>query len=221
MELFHCLVTGLLGVNTYIIPLGDGDAFVIDAGGNADDIGSFLDSHSLFLRSLVLTHGHFDHMGAVAELKAKYPEAALCIHQADRRYIGNAARKNHLADFGNSFIEQFVLKSVSSVPEPDTLLSDGDILFEDSPFFKGGFAVIHTPGHSSGSICLYNAAQKVLFSGDTLFDGTWGRTDLPGGDSGLMSESLRKLFTLPGDTAVLPGHGNSTVISSVQEILQY
>ncbi|MBR4825268.1 MAG: MBL fold metallo-hydrolase, partial [Spirochaetaceae bacterium] len=100
-----------------------------------------------------------------------------------------------------------------SVREPDVLLEGGETLFEDSLNFKGGFNVLHTPGHSAGSICLYCAAAGLLISGDTMFAGSCGRTDLTGGSQEAMKASLKKLGTLPSETVVLPGHGGSTTIS--------
>lgn len=218
----HCLVTGPLSVNTYIVQLDETCAFVIDAGGSASLICRFLEEKSLSLKALVLTHGHFDHIGALPELKKHFPDAKLYIHSEDSRYIGKSAQQTQIADFGaGGALLDIITQSASDMPEADALLADGEVLFADSVFFDGGFTVLHTSGHSAGSVCLYNNAQKVLFSGDTLFNGTYGRTDLPGGDVFSMMQSLRRLAELPQDTVVFPGHGESTVISSVQEILQY
>lgn len=221
MESIHCLVTGPLEVNTYIVRINEKCAFVIDAGGNAAGICCFLAEQSLDLEAIVLTHGHFDHIGAVPELKKRFPSARFLIHRADSRYAGAEGLKNQLADFGNASLSSFISRTVGNTPEPDGFLADSDVLFADSSVFAGGFTVLHTPGHSADSICLYNKAQKVLFSGDTLFSGAWGRTDLPGSDTFCMMQSLHTLASLPPDTAVFPGHGASTVISSEQEILQY
>ncbi len=217
-----CMHTGVLGVNTYIVLLSHATAAIIDPGGNAQKLAAFLTERHLSLAAMVLTHTHFDHIGAVAQLKAQFAEARIMCHDGEKWFLGSGALQRQLDAFGGGGMERFISRSVvQEMPEADVILNGGEVLFEDSVNFEGGFKVFHTPGHSTGSICLYNQAQQVLFSGDTLFAGTWGRTDFPGGSDALMRKSLEMLLSLPEETQVFPGHENFTTISAEKGLLLY
>ena len=142
----------------------------------------------------LLTHGHTDHISALAEVSAKHP-APFAIHALDLKWAFD-----HLNQSPPYY----------SVPRRPTgalrTLEDGQT------WTDGGlsYTVIGTPGHSPGSVCFYFPADRVLFSGDTLFQGTVGRTDLPGGDGRVLTQSLRKLAQLPPTTRIVPGHGPET-----------
>jgi glyoxylase-like metal-dependent hydrolase (beta-lactamase superfamily II) len=186
---------------------------VIDPGADAEAIIAGLDSLRLYPKYILLTHGHFDHIGALAPLAARYPEKPLiAIHRAEASRIGKNAYTTHKADFDFFGIpETDIPGSIGlhienfRLPEAGLLLEDGDTV--------GPFTVIHLPGHSPGSIGFYDEHAGVIFSGDVLFQGNIGRTDLPGGDWNKMKESLKKIFTLDPKTRVFPGHGPATILA--------
>ncbi len=177
------LPLGLLSANCYL--LWDGpDAVVIDPGGQAETILNRLRELGVTLRAIVLTHGHFDHVGAVGELR----EATGC-----RVYL--------------SVPDTVLPAQITAGPIPSTdLFDDGDTL----RFGNIELHAILTPGHTPGSCCLQ--AGNRLFTGDTLFRGSIGRTDLPCGDWDQMMQSLKKLAALSGDLYVYPGHGDATTL---------
>lgn len=183
---------GPIGTNCYIITCPvTGAVLLIDPGGDASRISGELER----LDAVVYTHGHFDHCGGAAGLLEKF-EAETMIHGADGPLLEIASAAG--AEWGFQ---------VSQPPRPRRELVDGDRVETGEMVFK----VIHTPGHSPGSICLYG--HGMLFSGDTLFRDSIGRTDLPGSSDRLMQSSLRRLMAMvEPDTAVYPGHGPATVM---------
>jgi glyoxylase-like metal-dependent hydrolase (beta-lactamase superfamily II) len=190
------LVVGPLEVNTYIIfDPSTKDCLVIDPGDEPDRIEDIIKSERLQVKYIVCTHAHFDHVGAVPELK-KSTNAEVLIHQ-DELEIYEAARD--MAAFWGYDIEP--------LPAPDRFLKEGDTIKIGSL----RFSVIHTPGHSPGGICLYG--ERTVITGDTLFAGSVGRTDFHGGSLPKLKESFKRLMDLPEDTVVLPGHGPKTTIS--------
>ena len=221
-ENIFCMHTGVLGVNTYIILLDQKTAAIIDPGGNAEKIYAFLKEKNANLDAILLTHTHFDHIGAVAPLKKQFPNAKIFCHNAEKHFLGKNALQNQLKCFCDGGMENFIKESVeNNMPEIDVALNGGEILFQNSENFLNGFKVLHTPGHSEGSICFYNEKTNVLFSGDTLFCGTWGRTDFAGGSETKMKKSLETLLKLPKQTQVFPGHMNFTTIFAEKGLLQY
>lgn len=221
MENIYPFVTGVLGVNTYVVCLDEKSAFVVDAGGDADKIISFLKEKNLELKACVLTHTHFDHIGAISDLKKQYPKMELFVHESEAIFLGEDALDVQLRYFGITPLDSIIKMCVTPTPAPDKLLNDGQIIFEDSVNFEGGFRVLHTKGHSKGSICLYNKKKAVMFSGDTLFCGSYGRTDLHGGNKTEIMKSLEKILSYPAETIVFPGHDEPTTIGSEKEILRY
>ena len=194
--ILESLPTGPLEVNCYIIGCEKTrKAAVVDPGGNVDRILKLLEKHKLKLEMIINTHGHFDHIGGNRQL-SEATGAALLIHQADR-YLLDLAQE-HAAGFG--------LQTEPS-PAPTRELSGGETL----QLGELSIQVIHTPGHSPGGICLY--VDNCLIVGDTLFAGSVGRTDLPGGDQPLLIAGIReKLLPFPEATRVYPGHGPMTTI---------
>jgi len=217
----HYLIVGNFATNCWIYPLdnaagnGQPDGFepcaVIDPGDEGPRIIAFLDQHKLFPSYIILTHGHFDHIGAVSVLAKEYrgrggdKNVTIAIHAADAEYLGpdsSAIHKRGLKTiFGDS---AFIDGLLEPQPGPDMLLNEGDAI--------GPFTVLHLPGHTPGSIALWDEKAGVLFSGDTLFCGGYGRTDLPGGNSKLLHASLTRLFAMDGDIQVYPGHDGITTI---------
>ena len=189
------LSVGPMEANCYILECEETRAaMVIDPGSDAARIISVINSHSLRVRYIVNTHAHVDHIAANSDLKEK-TSASLCIHSADA-YILSDSQRN---------LSFFVGIPVSS-PAPDRLLEDDDILEAGTLHLK----VMHTPGHSPGSICLLGG--KCIFTGDLLFAGGIGRYDFPGSSYTTLMSSLRKVITLDDGFIVYPGHGPATTI---------
>ena len=178
------------------------EMMVVDPGGDAGLVAESIRMAGARPKFIVNTHGPADHIAANAELKERYPETELCVHSADAELLLEPV-KNLSALFGRS------IKS----PPADRTVEQGD----EIALGKNCFKVIHLPGHTPGGIALYwpgtDSVAPMLFSGDTLFAGGIGRTDLPGGDEEALIAAIReKLFTLPDDSLVLPGHGPCTTI---------
>lgn len=190
------LCVGELSTNCYI--LGDektNEGVVIDPGGDFDLIDENIEKLNLKIKYIILTHGHIDHIKALVPLKKK-TKAKVLIHKEDLPILSNPIYN----------LSQFTGED-SSFSEPDLLLKDGDTI----EFGKKKLLVLHTPGHTPGSISLYT--DNLLFTGDTLFCEGMGRTDLPGSSQEKLLNSVKqKLFTKPDDTEVFPGHGPSTTI---------
>jgi glyoxylase-like metal-dependent hydrolase (beta-lactamase superfamily II) len=224
MKEIHHIVVGGIATNCWIYPLdahneeGMTAAAVIDPGEEGNRIIAFLDQHKLCPKYIVLTHGHFDHIGAVPALAARYgTDAEIAIHSADAEYLGPDSYPVHRHSFSIATGSPAYLDALwEDMPPPRTLLAEGDTI--------GPFTVLHLPGHSPGSIGLWDKKAGVLFSGDTLFYGTYGRSDLPGGDEKQLFSSLKRLGNLmPSggtDIQVYPGHGPATSIGREIEFLK-
>ena len=186
----RCL--GMLAANCFIIR-NDNEVVVIDPGGNAEIIYPYIEDRKLTY--VINTHGHYDHIAANNDLKAHY-DTRLAVGTLDHELLLDPML-NLSATFDTPFI------SIT----PDLLLSEGDTL----QFDNNRLEVIHTPGHTKGSICL--KIGNNLFSGDTLFYRSIGRTDLPTGSYEELEKSIKtKIYTLPDDTKVYTGHGEETII---------
>jgi len=186
-----------MGVNCYIIyNEAAGECAVVDPGANEGDIIREIDARALKVKYILLTHGHFDHIGAVKALK-EHTGGLIAIHSEDALQLTDS-RLNLSVYMGMPMVQ----------PKADVILKDGDILMLGDEELK----ILHTPGHTKGSICVL--AEEALFSGDTLFQGSVGRTDFPGGSFSQLMHSIKEvLFNLPRDYPVYPGHGDSTSLS--------
>jgi len=194
--ILHTVVTGPLEVNCYLVGCEKTNkAAVIDPGGNAERIISVIDDNKLDPSHILLTHGHWDHIGAVGILKRKYG-AAVFLHEDDKRLYANACQQAQLFGF-----------EIDTPPPVDHFLKGGDNIQIGALDLR----VIHTPGHSMGSVCFLGESE--IFTGDLVFAGAFGRTDLPGGNSELLRDSIKsKILVLPCRTIIYPGHGTPTTV---------
>lgn len=192
------LTLGDLQTNCYLVwCTRTFEAIVIDP---ADDGGFITDQileNQLQVKAIVLTHGHFDHVLGLLELKLNFPVPIL-IHEADQFLLQNAV---------NSALH-WLKREVDPVPMADDFLHEGDVV----QFGQESLTVMETPGHTPGSISLFN--EDVVFSGDTMFKGSVGRTDFKYASPIKLNESLHRLMTLPDTLTVLPGHGEPTTIAA-------
>jgi len=196
--IFDLLVVGPLEVNCLILGCEDTrEGVVVDAGGDADRIIEAAGRWGLTIGQVINTHGHFDHVGANRPILARFG-ARLLIHAADAPMLERASE----------VARAYGIQGENS-PQPDAFLVDG----LEITFGNCSMRVLHTPGHTQGGCCLYIPSERKVLSGDTLFADSIGRTDLPGGSHEQLLASVQtKLFTLPDDVEVYPGHGPSTTI---------
>ncbi len=197
------LVVGPLQCNCSI--LGDEtsrEAIVVDPGDNISRIVATLVRHQLTLKQIVVTHAHIDHIAGAQQLK-RLTGAPILYNQLDLPLV-------KMMDEQAGWL---------GIPTPEVAPPDADLADHQTISVAGVSAiVIHTPGHTQGSSCLYLPAQSLLIAGDTLFAGSVGRTDLPGGNTAQLIHSIHdRLLTLPDEVAVLPGHGSMTTIGEERE----
>ena len=193
-------VVNEIQTNTWVYRApGSSDAMVVDPGGDLGGARAYLRASSLAVRYIVVTHAHYDHIMAVEELQRE-TGAPVVIGAADRdRFLDNMLNFSVPAGAGPAVSGAF----------PETVLRpvrDGDTLALGAERVR----IIATPGHTPGGICLYieeRSGHRLMFTGDTLFCGDCGRTDLPGGDARAMAATLSRLAAFPADTVFFPGHG--------------
>ena len=186
------LAVGLIGTNCYLLwdETAGNAAAIVDPGGSADQILAKIKQNNLDVKMILLTHGHFDHVLGVPDILAAYPGLPVYITETDYPEARDGGQ------FGYSM---GVVASVHFYDEGDTV-ELGNLKID----------VLRTPGHTPGSVTL--RVEDVLFTGDTLFRGSCGRTDFPGGSFGAMQRSLKRLADLPGDYRVYPGHEGSSTL---------
>jgi hydroxyacylglutathione hydrolase len=190
------LVLGPLQSNCYIVSDEiSREAMVVDPGDEPERIAVVIDTKKLKVRFIVCTHAHFDHVGGISVVKEK-TGAQIVLHKDDLEIYRNAGK--HAVSWGYE---------ITRPPEPDRLVKDGDTL----SLGELRFEVLSTPGHSPGGICLLG--KGVLITGDTVFAGSVGRTDLYGGDMESMKRSFARIMSLPPETAILPGHGTASTVA--------
>ena len=200
----HTLQLGVLGANCYILE-NEGKCLAIDIGGSFTRFSDFLGEHSLKPDAILLTHGHFDHIAGVQAAVAKY-NCPVYIHEDDADMLTDS-EKNLAASCGIR---------INLVTEAEVhLLHEGDKV----KLAGLELQIMHTPGHSPGSICIL--CENNLFTGDTLFCESVGRTDFAGSSTIKMRESLQRLATVEGNPAVYPGHGEATSLEMEKQFNAY
>lgn len=193
-----------LKTNAYVIcDEKSKEAMVIDPGGEPERIAETLDILGANLKYIFLTHCHADHIGGIAELK-KLKGGKILVSRPDSEGLYN--KEINLAEYINMEVPEL---------EADSRVDDEDLIHIGEIEFK----VIATPGHTKGGLCLYAEKEGLVFTGDTMFSGTWGRTDLPTGSFvELITSITDRLMPLPDDTIVYPGHGKITMIQDERNI---
>lgn len=188
----HSFVTGSFAANCYVLTCGK-EAAVIDPGACSPALLSFIRDNGLHIAQILLTHGHADHITGAPELRER-TGAPISIHTLDAAYTDSALS---------------LAKECGYPPvhfQADRLLREGDTI----SLGEETLTVLHTPGHTPGGACFLHEKDRLLFSGDTLFCLTAGRTDFPGGDPAALMQSLDRLRRLEGDYKVFPGHERTT-----------
>lgn len=177
---------------------GPRPCWIIDASFEPRDLIDHVRKHALAPEALIFTHAHIDHIAGAFEMRRAFPDVPVLIHEAERDWLTDP-HLNLSAGYGMPV----------TAPAATRLLKDGDTLTLDG----SSWSVLHVPGHSPGSVALFNEPARILLGGDALFAGSIGRTDFPGCSFEQLERSIRtKLYALPDDTTVHPGHGTATTI---------
>ncbi len=189
------IVVPPIGETCYLLSDPSGACAVVDPGGSPQAVLAAAGERSLSMQAIFLTHGHFDHVGAVEALAGAAGGIPVYLHPLDRALWGRGGPTG----FGTDLFPPFSFSTLD--------YGEGDLLSVGELTVK----VLHTPGHTPGSVCLMT--EVVIFTGDTLFRLSAGRTDLPGGDPAALAASLRRLGALEGEYRLFPGHGEETCLS--------
>lgn len=195
---YKTIPTGPIDANCTILWEDPGAAWIVDPGADAADLIAFCEEKGLTPAMVVFTHGHFDHIGGVAGLLEKWPGLPVHIGPADAGWAFTER---------NSWMPYYM-----PVEKPGTLAAD----LEDGVELEAGglkAKVVATPGHTPGGVCIHFEKEKLLLTGDTLFAGSCGRTDLPGGDMRVLGESLKRLAGMDPENKVIAGHGGATTLA--------
>ena len=198
------LYLGACMTNCYIVSNDNKTCIVIDPASNGDTIINEINKNNFTLSAIFLTHGHFDHIYAIPDLISSYPDAKIYLHKDEEKYLRNTSL-NLSPLFGENFIYTGKV----------TCISDKDVLSESGLDFE----VMHTPGHTEGSVCYITG--DCIFSGDTLFASTIGRTDFPLGSFSTLISSLKKLKSLDKNYNIYPGHNASTTLNREKKYNEY
>jgi hydroxyacylglutathione hydrolase len=192
------IITGKWKENCYVVMDENGDSLIIDPGSDEESIVDFIEANNLKILSILNTHAHFDHIGAVKVLKDKY-SVPFYLHSKDRK----------LLKYANLYMKIFEGDSPVKVPVVDYFFDQTGMTIQLGKFL---IHVLFTPGHTEGGVCF--RIENLLFTGDTLLKGGIGRVDFPGGDETTLKKSLKIISKLPGNILVYPGHGEPTTLSS-------
>lgn len=194
------LMLGPLASNCYIVSNDDGDCIVIDIGGGAPVLLRRLEQEKLTLQGILLTHGHYDHISGVEQVRKQW-DVPVYVHEADAPMLSSAAE--NLGYWIEPDAEFHPVQQWQTV-------GDGDVLRFGRGQAEIAVTVMHTPGHTKGSLCY--VCGDLLFTGDTLFRMSRGRTDFPGGSDTEMRQSFQRLLRLEGEYQVLPGHNEASTL---------
>ncbi len=196
VEVFSLEVSAFASNCHFVHPAGSDSILVVDPGGDAESIAEFIRLHDWTVALYLITHGHMDHVGALADIAEQLP-APVAMHRLDAEWAFGI--KNTMPPYFNE--------------PPRSVPIDRDLKAGQTWTDLGlTYEIIETPGHSPGSVSFYFREQALLFSGDVLFAGSIGRSDLPGGNPRILAHSLKQLLTLPDTTRVFSGHGPETSI---------
>lgn len=206
--MIETLRVGQLATNCYLFyDKKSLESFIIDPGDDALYIMNRVSDLNLKPEAILATHGHYDHILSVTELKLAY-NIPFYAHRNDAPIVNRMERT----------AEYFSGLKPDPAPKIDKPLVPGKTLTAGGLSLK----IIHTPGHTPGSVCLYYEKENILFTGDTLFaDGDYGRTDLSGGDANKLKESILKILALPEETKIYPGHGDETYVKKEKKFYRY
>ena len=193
----ECFTLGPFETNCYVVSCAEA-CWIVDASFGPEELIRHVKSRGFKVEALILTHAHVDHIAGVADVRRAFPALPVWIHGAEAAWLNDP-----LLNLSG------MMDAPVTAPGPDRLLADGDIL----RLGETSWRVLHTPGHSPGGITLVCDTANTAIVGDTLFAGSVGRMDLPGGDEATLTASIRrKLYVLPDSMRVLPGHGSETTI---------
>ncbi|MDL2251051.1 MBL fold metallo-hydrolase [Lachnospiraceae bacterium OttesenSCG-928-J05] len=194
----ECFVVGIGGANCYLVINEETrECVAVDPGGTSAALRSYLNDQNLKVKAILLTHGHFDHIMGITDMIGVDAKVPVYVYADDQEFL-----KDENLNASKSFVQSgYVYSDGISV-------TDG----QELELIGFTFQVIHTPGHTPGSCCYYMKEEKVLFSGDTLFKTSIGRTDLAGGSDEIYASIKERLFTLPEEVEVYPGHMSKTTI---------
>lgn len=206
MKLLHTTL-GPICTNCYFVVDDDNNTTIIDPGANPARVNQLLEENNLTPKAILLTHGHFDHTGAVMGIKKKHPQV--------KAYIGEKDAPMLPKTMENSNWKSHITKEDYEGLTADILVHDGDEIVVGELKFKA----IETPGHTRGGMCYI--CEDCIFSGDTLFRHECGRCDLDGGDFSVMLHSLKRLYDLEGNYNVLPGHDELTTLDEERKNNRY
>ncbi|MCI5679009.1 MAG: MBL fold metallo-hydrolase [Bacteroidales bacterium] len=197
-----CYAAGSVGTNNYVVSDDNGITAIIDCDGNPAPLYSYIEKNNLKVTHILLTHGHYDHTGSVNEVAEHYGCTIVGCAKEMRVFTDPSINCSHFC-CGDIIVH------------PDVLVNNGDVVKVGDMEFE----VLETPGHTEGSICYI--CKDTIFSGDTLFQGSCGRTDLPTGNWNDIIQSLKKLAALPGDYQVYSGHGPATTLETERRTNPY
>ena len=192
-QMFKKITVGMLDVNCFLVPAaGSGKLYIIDPGTDAAKITAEIRKFEFTEAEILLTHAHVDHIGAISELMLTFGIKKIRLHSQDNELYFSP--ENHLLPY---------VPPVTGLPQPINEFDSDD------------YEVIPTPGHTPGGVCYYFRNFPVMFTGDTIFAGSIGRTDFPGGNLDTLLKSIRdRIMTMPDDLVLLPGHGPETTVGT-------